>query len=867
MAPGADPPSPWVGVDRIRIDHATLDEPGPPVERLHRAWADRDPVVVEMAVGAAALREPVDHAVEPWRAGAGFEPWLDRLHFLVWANNYDDRNGEPVWWWGRKAIALGATEGGPADVVLPDGDPAWIDGGPRTARRLTAEAVVHAETVEGGFLTPVPDPVKPAAALDPEQLEAVGHDAGPARVVAPAGSGKTRVLTERLRHLIADRGYEMETLLAVAYNKEAQLEMAARTHGLGARIQTLNAWGYGLVARFMGRRPEVIDERAARAIVEGLVPRPVRRVNTDPYARYLEGLSLIRLGLRDPAVVEAEFGDVPSLAAAFGPYRAELRRQGVIDFDEQIYLAVEGLLADGRLRRAHQDEHRHLLVDEFQDLTPAHMLLIRLLACPTYDVFGVGDDDQTINSHVGADPRFLVDYDRYFPGASHHALEVNYRCPAVVTEAAANVLGYNRVRVAKVIRPGPDVSTAGDGLVVNPHQTNAGSATVAAVVGAWLEGGRRPEEVAVLTRVQSLLLGPHIALADAGVPMDSILDAAVLDRLGLRAALAYLRIATAPDDIDPADLIEVQRRPSRGLPRWADKWLARCHSIDDIRRAAGRLEDVKVSPKLDDLAGDLDLLAELAAGGANTRALLSAVRDDIRLGTAMTLLDSTGAAAASHLDDLEGLLQVADLHPDPGGFGRWLHRVFSRERAENGVTLSTVHRVKGREWPMVAVFGANGGIMPHRLSEDTEEERRVFHVAVTRAGSQVVVLADASRPSSFLDELDGTVPFGPDPFSGAVFLPGPGGSDGSGRARAPARPKPSIDGAGPVAAALKAWRSERAKTDGVSPYMVLWDQHIIAIAERSPTDRLSLAACRGIGPAKLESYGDDILAVIRQATP
>ena len=164
----------------------------------------RRPVVIDLRVDAADLRRPVDHQIEPWRVDPGFEPWLDRLHFLVWANTYDARGGEPVWWWGRKAARRPApSPDGPADVTLPDGTPAWVDGGP--ARRppdSPAQAVVHAETVEAGRLDPVPRPRSaPTAALDPDQLAAVAHDAGPARVIAPAGSGKTRVLTERLRHL------------------------------------------------------------------------------------------------------------------------------------------------------------------------------------------------------------------------------------------------------------------------------------------------------------------------------------------------------------------------------------------------------------------------------------------------------------------------------------------------------------------------------------------------------------------------------------------------------------------------------------------------------------------------------------------
>jgi DNA helicase-2/ATP-dependent DNA helicase PcrA len=857
---GADPPSPWVGVPRVTIDGATLDDPAEAVESLHRSWSDRWPVVIDLGVDAADLRRPVDHRVEPWRVDPGFEPWLDQLHFLVWANNYDARGGEPVWWWGRKAVEVGATTTGTADVTLPDGTPAWVDGGPRTSRPLTDLAVVHAETVEAGRLDRVPAPATPTAALDPEQLAAVDHDSGPARVIAPAGSGKTRVLTERLRHLIADRGYETGGVLAVAYNKQAQLEMAARTAGLGARIQTLNAWGYSLVARILGSRPEVIDERAVRAIVEGLVPRPARRVNTDPYARYLEGLSLIRLGLRPPAQVEAEFGDVPGLADAFGPYRAALRSRGVVDFDEQVYLAVESLLGDGTLRRSLQAEHRHLLVDEFQDLTPAHVLLVRLLSCPGYDVFAVGDDDQTIYSHAGADPRFLVDFDGFFPAATHHALEVNHRCPRAVTEGAGHLLGYNTVRVDKVIRPGRAVATAVTGLDVRGHPPDQGAAAVASLVAGWQGDGAVTDGMAVLARVQSLLLGPHVALTDAGVPVDSIVDRTVLGRLGARAALAYLRIATDPGRVDPADLVEVQRRPSRGLPQWIDRWLSRCRSIDDVHRAAERLDDVKVAPKLGKLADDLAALADLASAGATTRRLLSAVRDDIGLGSAMTLLDSTGVAAASHLDDLEGLLQVADLHPDPARFGEWLAGTLTVERTAGGVTLSTVHRVKGREWPMVAVVGVNGGILPHRLAEgpaSIEEERRILHVAITRSSTQTVVLFDQTRPSQFLSELDGTAPHRPAGVrQEAAVATTPAATGGT---------RPAIGTDDPVAAALKAWRAERAAADQVPAYVVMWDQHLVGIAARRPSTKDELAGCPGIGPARLETYGDAILDVIRAA--
>ncbi|HET7486799.1 MAG TPA: ATP-dependent DNA helicase UvrD2 [Acidimicrobiales bacterium] len=857
---GGPVPAPWAGAPVVVVDEAAVAEPGGVVAALHEAWAGRRPVVVALAVDPALFRAPACFEVDPWTLSPSFEPWHDRLHFLVWANTYDARgDGPPVWWWARKAERAGARPGpaGGPDVVLPDGRPAWVDGGPRSPLDLDA-AVVHAETVELGRLDAAPPPVPPTAELAPDQLAAVAHAGGPARVIAPAGSGKTRVLTERLRHLLVDRRWEREGVLAVAYNKKAQEELEQRCAGFRPHVRTLNSLGYSLLGRAAGRAPRVLEEREVRRIVEDLVPRRQRRVNTDPIGPYLEALSLVRLGLRSPESVENERDDVPGLAEAFGPFRRRLASAGVVDFDDQVYGAVELLLGDGEFRRAAQAGCRHLLVDEFQDLTPAHVLMLRLLAAPGLDVFGVGDDDQVIYGHAGADPGFLVDYDRYFPGAADHPLEVNYRCPVPVVDAARKLLSYNDLRVPKEIRPGPSADTAADALVVHRHRPDAGSATVRSVVEEWLaEPGCEPAQVAVLARVNSLLLAPHVALSSAGVPIDSVLRPDVLDRTGVRAALAYLRIAADPRHIDGNDVVEVHRRPSRGLPQWIAKWLRGTFTVDRLRAIAGRLDDAKVAAKVEDLVDDLELVVAAAASGT-TRQVLDVVKDKVGLGGAMGLLDSSRAddGGSSHLDDLEALEQVADLHPDVATFESWLRGVFHRETAPGGVTLSTVHRVKGREWDRVAVFGVTAGLVPHRLAEDEEEERRVLHVAVTRGRHRVAVLADDSRPSPFLDELAGA-------------------ADRRPRAAAPeARPARAARSAGPEALppeaagaeqALRAWRLERCRRDGVPAYVVLNDRHLRAVATRRPSTLAELRRVDGIGPTRLELYGEEILAVLEAA--
>lgn len=926
-------PAEWRDATVVQIDDTVLADPADVVGRLHGLWATRTPYVVRLWSDPARFREPRSVDEEPWRLTPHFEPFFDRLHFLVWANTYDARgDGEPVWWWARKAARLGAadTPRGPADVILGDGTPAWIDGGPRgplPPESLGGAVIVAAASVGAGRLDADVSGVGPDADLAPDQLAAVAHASGPARVIAPAGSGKTRVLTERLRHLVVDRGWRSDSVLAVAYNKEAQRELERRTADFAPRVRTLNALGLSILREHRGRSPELIDERDQRRIIDSLLPGKRRhRANTDPIGPYLEALSAVRLGLADPAEVEASRDDVDGFADLFDPYRQHLARRGVIDFDEQIYGAIAALLGDGAFRRAMQDTCGHLLVDEFQDLTPAHVLLIRLLALPNLDVFGVGDDDQVIYGHNSADPGFLIDYAELFPNAAAHPLTVNYRCPVAVVDAARHLLGYNQRRVAKTIEAGPGAGGSAEALRVHRHDADDAARALVSTVEDWLaDDAVVPGDIAVLTRVNSLLLAPQVALVDAGVPVASVLHPGILQRTGLRAALAYLRLGVSRGRMDPDDIVEILRRPTRGLPRWfPDRLERRAHwSPGQIRGIADRVPD-KEAAKVLRLADDLEAVTAAARSGT-TRDVLEVVRDTVGLGSAMGLLDSTGqagGAGSSHLDDLEGLLTVADLHPSPDGFESWLRGVLDRPSADGGVTLSTIHRVKGREWPRVALFGVVAGIVPHRLSHDIEEERRVLHVGITRGRDRVAILTDRDRPSPFLGELDGTAPHrrarppgaesrahkdakptkrprrsaGRDrdgvPATAGMTVEASGGLVGvvdeadnravtvrleggrtlrvrfgervriDGRLQTLAAPTELWGQAASAERLLRAWRTSEAQASGKPAYTVLSDAHLRGIALARPESAEQLAACDGIGPTKLDRWGDDILALL-----
>lgn len=951
VQPGAPVPPPFPTAPRTLVDDAALASPEPVAAALHDAWTNRRRVVVELAVSPDDLRVPEAETRAPYLLDPGFTFSREWLHFLVWANTYDARRGEPVWWHCIRAARLGASviPDGPADVVLPDGRPAWCDGGPRrlveapaTDGRRAAAVVVHRDSIDAGRLTPARSR-PPQADLAPDQLAAVAHPGGPARIIAPAGSGKTRVLTERIRHLLVDRAYEPGLVTAVAYNVLAAEQLRERTAGFRPTIRTLNSLGLAVCQRRVGGGGgtrggwRVAEEPVQREILSSLVhPRGPRRVNTDPLAPYLDALSAIRLGLLRPESAEDAYPDAAGVAQVFPAYREKLAAAGLVDFDEQIYRGLELLLADPGLRTEVRAEAKTLLVDEFQDLTPAHLLLIRLVAGPAADVFGVGDDDQVIYGYAGADPGFLIDFGRYFPGAATYDLTVNYRCPPVVVDRARTLLGHNRRRIDKEIRPAPGRAEEASALEVRLAPAEGLGPAALEVVRRWAEEGASYKEMAVLTRVNSTLLPVQVLLTEAGIPCTGALGPWIFERAGTAAALAYLRIGACPDRIARADVRATVRRPSRKIsPKVADM-LARdpLTSVRSIRGLARWLEDkdafFREADRVEAYAADLEAVGDLVAGGATTAGVLAFVRDGIGLGEAMDTLDASKGTLdrSSNGDDLAALLQVAALHPDPAGFEPWLREVLARA-AGGGVHLATVHKVKGREWPRVAVFGADARLFPHRLAEDVEEERRIFHVAITRARERAVVLGDAAAPSPFIDELTRPAP-PPAPARPAVsrseahpgrglvtakrptapaaagtpavhaapglrFTPRPGRAEGEvvevrrgaaevvwresgelaavefgsevridGRPGRLVAPRRRVEAA---VAALGAWRLAQARSEGKPAYVFLSNAHIQDIAERDPDTPARLARCRGIGPAKLEAYGEAILAVLEDLEP
>jgi len=922
--PGLAVPAPWDGVEEIALHESDLTAPHAVLDALTSARAAGRRFLVRTRLAERDVPSDVD--VRPLHlVGAHARLVLDELRHAVWRGAVvvatdGSARFPPV----DIAVAGGArpVTDGTADVELPGVGPCWIDAGDLRHRDpVGGVPVIPLVSLEHGGRRPL-GPNTPSAELAPDQLAAVAAVSARARIIAPAGSGKTRVLTERARHLV--RGWRLPpaAITLVAYNKRAQLEVQERLADVpGVHARTLNALALAIVTGAPPFAPtertwRTIDERDVRRVLERFVQSPRRR-NVDPLAPWLDALSAARLGLRHPDEVEAAYGgDVDGFAQVLPRYEEALDTAGQLDFDGQIVTAIRLLLADPATRAAAQRACRILLVDEFQDLTPAHILLVRLLAGPGTEIFGVGDDDQTIYGYNGADPSWLVDFERLVPGAADHPLEVNYRCPADVVAAADRLLRRNRRRVPKTIRAAKADRSGMEAVAV----ADPLAATIAAVRAA-LDAGAPAADVAVLGRVNAVLVPVQVALRAAGIPTTHVAGPEFLARTSVRAAVAWVRLASAPGAFAAQDLAEALRRPSRSLHPRVAEWVAEQSSLDALERLAARLDSERDAERVRAFATDLARVRRTAARGT-TAQVLRLLTDDLGLAGTVASLDANrrGMNQTSQSDDLLALSHLATLHADPASFPSWLASELDRRADPSGVTVATVHRVKGQEWPHVVVHLADADQFPHRLADDVEEERRVFHVAITRTSDRVTVVSTDERASPFVRESATEPSEDPVRREPAVREPAPvrrvaerpagalaadgvvagtgiglvdqgrtwvidvvddegaravcGGATRrfawgtkvvtTGRQRgALVRP---ADGTPPAAPAVfDELRTLRDRLRGTKPaYTVFDDATLERIALALPGDLAALARVKGVGPMKLDQYGDQVLGVVAE---
>ncbi|TLZ71874.1 MAG: ATP-dependent DNA helicase PcrA [Methanobacteriota archaeon] len=645
-------------------------------------------------------------------------------------------------------------------------------------------------------------------ALNPPQDAAVRHPGGPLLVLAGAGSGKTRVLTARIAHLIRDRGVEPQRIFAVTFTNKAAGEMRARVAALlgadprGLWIGTFHA----LSARLLRREAAQLGFGSNFTIYdaddsESFIKRLLEQRGLSPKANPPRAIHALISGAKNRMIEPEEFAvtaDGPLVRAAAEVYAAlgpALKQANAMDFDDL-------LLHPLQLFREHPDrlaywQHRfdHVLVDEFQDTNSAQYRLVKLLAAPHRNLCVVGDDDQAIYGWRGADVRHMLAFQQDFPGTTLIKLEQNYRSTQVILDAANGVIAGNAQRLGKTLftaKQGGEPVT----LLTAADERDEAEWLAEELARRTAETEVPHEGMAILYRTNAQSRALEEAFRRRGIPYRLVGAVSFYERREVKDLLAYLRLVANPAD-DEA-FLRIVNVPRRGIgeaslaqlirtaARWGKPLLAAV-------AMAERVPDLRPNVR-EALAGVARLVEELRArfGESDPATVLEAVIDVVGY---EPYLAEEGAEGIERLDNVRELVagaaewaEEAATDGDEAGEGgrgegttllqRYLTQVALVTPADdrgsgvpNGVTLMTVHMAKGLEWPVVALAGLEDGLFPlGRAAGEPgglEEERRLCYVGLTRAREKLYLSwartryrngrLELAEPSRFLEAVPATV--------------------------------------------------------------------------------------------------------------
>lgn len=605
-----------------------------------------------------------------------------------------------------------------------------------------------------------------AMGLDEDQGAAV-HAAldRPLLVVAGPGAGKTRVLTQRIIHLVRSGAVAPGQVVAITFTNAAAAEMAERVEAglsaekVGVRISTIHA----LAAQVVRRHPEAVGLDAQFSIFDSDDQLQLSRaavekaeVEVDPH-ELIRRIGNAKANLEDAALWAVRGED--AMARAFDVYEADLRAANALDF-EGLVRAAAVALSDERVAAGWRSNVKALLVDEFHDVSEAQFALVRLLVPTGAGLTVVADDDQIVYAFRGADPEFTVEFERYFPAAEAIVLRRNYRSHEGIVDAALRLIGHNEQRRPK------ELLAAGSSGPMPIFQTYDSEEDEAEAIAAWaqshIDAGVKAGELGVLVRMRTLRMRGdlEIALATRGIPYTTLGERALWERSEVRDALAWLNLTVNPANsaaftralesrpgLGPATarvLLEVAQ--ARGTSYEAICLLPWEAGIDSKRGEAAiefgesmaliRSTAGEGTKEFKALVGEIIVISgipeRLRRKGKTGRAQLGSVRELFRAGAAYQHRCQVEARSPR----LAEFLQDLSLHSDE-------HR-----RREDALALGTVHAVKGLEFLHVWVAGLEEGVMPSARSLQEgriEEERRLCYVALTRARESLVLSSSARR--------------------------------------------------------------------------------------------------------------------------
>jgi DNA helicase-2/ATP-dependent DNA helicase PcrA len=618
--------------------------------------------------------------------------------------------------------------------------------------------------------------------LNPPQLEAVVHRGGPLLVVAGAGSGKTRVLTHRIAHLIEAERISPFELLAITFTNKAADEMKQRVAALVGPVAQ-KMWVstfHSACVRILRRDGKVLGYPSSFTIYDQadavrLTGYVLRDLNLDPKRLPPRSVHASISAAKNDLVDAGRYADAAAnpaekrIAQVYAEYQARLQKAGAMDFDDLLVNTVRLFRRHPEVLEHYQRRFGHVLVDEYQDTNAAQNEMILQLARGHRNVCVVGDSDQSIYQFRGADIRNILQFEEAFPDATVVVLEQNYRSTQTILDAANAVITHNMGRKPKDLwtdegRGAPIVRYHAD------DETDEAQWVARTISDLHDDDHLRWGDVAVFyrTNAQSRVLEEH--LMRMNIPYQVIGGTRFYDRREIKDALAYVKCVVNPSD--EVSLKRVVNVPKRGVGDGSiakvDAWAAQ-HGLPFVD-ALRRYDDAGVSGRaVKGIESFLDLHEELvdlvAAGPAP---LLEAALE--RSGYLAELEAEHSIEAEGRMENLAELVGVAREFEDIADFLEQVSLVADTDELEDDesqVVLMTLHSAKGLEFPVAFVLGMEDGIFPHLRSlgepDQLEEERRLCYVGITRARERLFLSHAWSRmlfgtsqynpPSRFLDEI------------------------------------------------------------------------------------------------------------------
>ncbi|SCF93826.1 DNA helicase PcrA [Streptomyces sp. Ncost-T10-10d] len=656
-----------------------------------------------------------------------------------------------------------------------------------------------------GAHRPVIDSAALLDGLNTEQRAAVVHAGSPLLIVAGAGSGKTRVLTHRIAHLLAERGVHPGQILAITFTNKAAGEMKERVEQLvGPRANAMWVMTFhSACVRILRRESKKLGFTSSFSIYDAadskrLMALVCRDLDLDPKRFPPKAFTAKVSNLKNELIDEETFagqaadGFEKTLAQAYAMYQSRLREANALDFDDIIMTTVHLLQAFPDVAEHYRRRFRHVLVDEYQDTNHAQYTLVRELVGPAgegdapAELCVVGDADQSIYAFRGATIRNILQFEEDYPNATTILLEQNYRSTQTILSAANAVIERNESRRPKNLWTNAGTGARITGYVADTEHDEA--QFVADEIDRLTDAGdARAGDVAIFYRTNAQSRVFEEIFIRVGLPYKVVGGVRFYERKEVRDVLAYLRVLANPEDTVP--LRRILNVPKRGIGDRAEAMIDALSMREKITfpQALRRVDEAygmaarsaNAVKRFNTLMEELRTIVESGAGPA---VVLEAVLE--RTGYLAELQASTDPQDETRIENLQELAAVAlefeqerGEEEGAGTLAEFLEKVAlvadsdqipdEDEDGSGVITLMTLHTAKGLEFPVVFLTGMEDGVFPHMRAlgqvKELEEERRLAYVGITRARERLYLTRAAMRsawgqpsynpPSRFLEEI------------------------------------------------------------------------------------------------------------------